>query len=174
MKYVIILAAILLIFNSCEKNINFNLHNATPVLVVDAQIENNQPPTVVLTKSLDYFSNINPQILANSFVHNATVTISNGTLTHQLKEYSMPLGGGYFAYYYGIDSSSLTTAFLGQFNKQYNLNIKADGKEYTAKTTIPLLSKFPDSLWFKRAPLDPDTNKRIMMTRTDPFIGIRI
>jgi hypothetical protein len=124
---------------------------------------------VVLTKSLDYFSNINPQILANSFVHNATVTISNGTLTHQLKEYAVPLGAGYTAYYYGIDSANLATAFVGQFNKQYNLTIKSEGKEYLSKTTIPLLTKYPDSVWFKVAPLNPDTNKRVMMIKaTDP------
>jgi hypothetical protein len=169
MKRIVFCIATALIFSSCEKNINFNLNNAESVLVVDAQIENAQAPTVVLTKSLDYFSNINPQILSNSFVHNATVTISNGTLTHQLKEYAVPLGAGYTAYYYGIDSANLATAFVGQFNKQYNLTIKSEGKEYLSKTTIPLLTKYPDSVWFKVAPLNPDTNKRVMMIKaTDP------
>jgi hypothetical protein len=169
MKYVLILLAVLLVFTSCEKNIDFNLKNADDVLVVDAQIENAVAPTVVLTKSLDYFSNITPQILVNSFVHNADVTISNGTLTHKLKEYAVPLGGGYIAYYYSIDSSSLATAFLGEFNKQYSLSITAEGKNYQAKTNIPILAKYPDSLWFKRAPLNPDTNTRVLMSRTtDP------
>ena len=62
---------------SCEKNIDFNLKYAEPVLVVDAQVENGQAPTVALSKSLDYFGAISPQILANSFVHNAEVTMSN-------------------------------------------------------------------------------------------------
>ncbi len=169
MKRIVFCISTAVILSSCEKNINFNLNNAEPVLVVDAQIENAQAPTVVLTKSLDYFSNINPQILSNSFVHNATVTISNGVLTHQLKEYAIPLGAGYTAYYYGIDSANLATAFVGQFNKQYTLTIKAEGKEYLAKTTIPLLTKYPDSVWFKVAPLNPDTNKRVMMIKaTDP------
>jgi hypothetical protein len=169
MKRLLFVIVSVTVLSSCEKNINFNLNNADPVLVVDAQIENAQAPTVVLTKSLDYFSNISPQLLANSFVHSATVTISNGTLMHQLKEYAVPLGAGYVAYYYGIDSANLATAFVGQFNKQYNLTIKAEGKEYLAKTTIPLLTKYPDSVWFKLAPLNPDTNKRVMMIKaTDP------
>ncbi len=169
MKRIVFCIVTAVILSACEKNINFNLNNAEPVLVVDAQIENAQAPTVVLTKSLDYFSNISPQILSGSFVHNATVTISNGTLTHQLKEYAVPLGAGYTAYYYGIDSANLATAFVGQFNKQYNLTIKAEGKDYLAKTTIPLLTKYPDSVWFKVAPLNPDTNKRVMMIKaTDP------
>ena len=168
MKNIFLLLTVIF-FLSCEKNIDFNLKNADDVLVVDAQIENGQPPTVVLNKSFDYFSNITPAILANSFVRNADVTISNGIVTHKLKEYALPLGGGYIAYYYSIDSANLATAFVGQFNKQYSLLIKADGKEYTAKTTIPLLTKYPDSLWFKPAPLNPDTNKRVFVTKTtDP------
>ncbi|MGG9962614.1 DUF4249 domain-containing protein [Ferruginibacter sp. SUN106] len=169
MKTILILFSTILFLSSCEKNIDFNLKNADDLLVVDAQIENGQPPTVVLTKSFDYFSSISAQLLANSFVHNADVTISNGTLTHKLREYPLPLGGGYTAYYYTLDSANLTTAFVGEFNKQYTLNIKAEGKEYTAKTNIPVLAKYPDSLWFKRAPLNPDTNKRVLMSKTtDP------
>ena len=138
-------------------------------MVVDAQIENGQAPTVVLTKSLDYFGKISPQILAASFVHNAVITVSNGALTQQLKEYTIPLGGAYTGYYYSIDSANLPTAFLGEFNKQYTLNIKSEGKEYTSSTTIPLLTKFPDSLWFVKAPQSPDTNRRVLMARiTDP------
>ncbi len=157
------------VFSSCEKNIDFKLDDAEDVLVVDAQIENGQAPIVVLNKSFDYFGQISPQILLSSFVRNAIVTINNGTITHQLKEYTVPLGGGYSYAYYSIDSANLATAFVGQFNKQYTLNIQAEGKSYTSITTIPLLTKFPDSLWFKKAPLNPDTNKRVLMTKTtDP------
>jgi hypothetical protein len=169
MRNIILSAAILFLLSACEKNINFNLKSSDPVLVVDAQIENGQAPSVVLTTSLDYFGKINPQILAASFVHHAVITISNGTLTHTLKEYAVPLGGLYIGYYYSIDSSNLPTAFIGEFNKHYSLNIKTGGQEYTAVTTIPLLRKFPDSLWVKVAPQNPDTLKRVLMARvTDP------
>jgi hypothetical protein len=162
-----ILISFLLI--SCEKNINFDLKNADDILVVDAQIENGQPPAVILTKSLDYFGAISPDILAASFIHRAEVTMSNGTLTHKLKEYTIPLANGYSFSYYGIDSANLATAFTGEFTKRYDLTIKAEGKEYTAHTTIPALTKFPDSLWFKPAPPNVDTSRRVLMTRvTDP------
>lgn len=154
---------------SCEKNIDFDLKYAEPVLVVDAQIENGQAPTVALSRSLSFFSTISIEILANSFVHNAEVTMSNGTLTHKLKEYTVPLGNGYSIYYYSIDSANLATAFIGEFNKQYNLTIKVDGQVYTAKTTIPALTKIFDSLWTKAPPPNVDTSKRILMTRAiDP------
>lgn len=154
---------------SCEKDIDFDLKYAEPVVVVDAQIESGQAPTVALSRSLSFFSTISVDILANSFIHNAEVTMSNGTVTHKFKEYTVPLGNGYSIYYYGIDSSNLATAFVGEFNKQYNLTIKVDGQTYTAQTTIPTLTKRFDSLWTKAPPPNVDTSKRLLMVRvTDP------
>ena len=57
MKIIIILFCTLALV-SCEKNINFNLKIVPSVLVVDATVENNQPPVVVLSKSFDYFNGI--------------------------------------------------------------------------------------------------------------------
>ena len=169
MKRLVLFLIPCLVLSSCEKNINFDLNSATPVLVVDAQIENGQAPTVALSKSLDYFGAISQQILASSFVHNAEVTMSNGTFTHRLKEYTVPLPNGYSIYYYGIDSSNLATAFVGEFGKQYDLTIKTDGKTYTAKTTIPFLAKVFDSLWTNTPPPPTDTSKRALWARaTDP------
>ena len=169
MKHLIYITAFCILFFSCEKNIDFSLNKVEAILVVDAQIENGQAPTVALSKSLDYFGAISPQILANSFVHGAEVTMTNGNVTHTFKEYTVPLGNGYFIYYYGIDSANLATAFVGEFNKQYNLTVKAEGKVYTAKTTIPVLAKIFDSLWTKLPPPNVDTSKRILMARAiDP------
>ena len=44
----------------CEKKVDFKLEDAEPKLVVDASIENDQPPMVTLTKSLNYFSSFTP------------------------------------------------------------------------------------------------------------------
>jgi hypothetical protein len=159
----------LMLFSSCEKDINFNLKEAENVLVVDAVIENNQPPMVVLTKSLNYFSSISPAILANLFVRNAVVTISNGMVTHQLKEYSIPTPAGINLYTYGIDSANLSTAFLGEFNTNYSLRILSEGKEYVANTSIRYLAKKMDSLWWNTAPFQPDSSKVILNIKaTDP------
>lgn len=165
----VLLASVLL---SCEKNIDFDLKESPNVLVVDAEIENDKAPTVVLTKSFSYFSQINPQLLAASFVHDAEVYISNGTLTHKLKEYTYPLVPGYSAYVYSIDSSSLGTAFLGELNKSYTLKIVAEGKEYNASVKIPALAGTPDSIYFKQAPFIPDTNKRAMFVKALEPLGL--
>jgi Domain of unknown function (DUF4249) len=169
-KLVFVFYATLLL--SCEKNIDFDLKESANLLVVDAEIENDKPPTVILTKSFSYFSNINPQLLAESFVHNADVFISNGTLTHKLKEYAYPLVPGYQAFVYSIDSSSLTTAFLGAFNTSYTLKIISEGKEYNASVKIPVLATFPDSVYFRQAPFIPDTNKRSMYVKVRDPAGL--
>jgi len=163
---VILLAGTLV---SCEKAISFKPRNAEPTVVIEATIENGQPPMVILSHSLQYFSKISPDSLAASFIHQAEINISNGSKTHRLKEYAFPANNGYTVYYYSIDSTNLATAFLGEFNKGYSLQVKTGGKEYTAVTTIPNLTKTFDSIWWKPAPNNPDSNKVIVMGRTtDP------
>ncbi len=158
----------LLILSSCERAIQFKLEDATPKLVVEATIENGQPPMVYLSKSIGFFSQIDPGILANSFVHNAEVYISNGVLTHKLKEYAVPIGY-YSFFYYSIDSSNLQTAFNGQLNSQYSLRIVSDGKEYTAITHIPNTTRRIDSVFWKQAPVGNPPEKVVLMVRaTDP------
>jgi len=168
MRYLLVLF-LLIVMTACEKAVNFKLKETENSVVVDAFIENGQGPVVVLSKSLDYFSKITPDILANSFIHGAQVYVSNGTKTHQLKEYGVPAGSGYTIYYYTIDAANPSTAFMGELNTSYNLRILINGKEYTATTTIPALAKTIDSLWWKKAPANPDTNKVVLMSRTtDP------
>ena len=157
------------IFTSCEKAISFTPRNADQLVVVDAIIENDEPPIVYLSRSFNFFSKISIDELAGSFVRNADITVSNGTRTHKLKEYEIPVANGYSIYYYSIDSSNLATSFIGEFNKTYSMSIKVDGKEYTATTTIPPLAKKIDSLWWEKAPLKDDSSKVVVMARTtDP------
>lgn len=152
-------------FSSCEKTITFRPDDSEPALVVEASIENDRAPIVILSQSLNYFSQISPEMLANSFIRNADVTISNGTRTHKLKEYRVPLGGGYGLYYYSTDSSSMNTAFVGEFGKTYSLTIRSNEREYTATTTIPILTKKIDSLWWLDPLSNPNPAKVIIMGR---------
>jgi hypothetical protein len=169
MNRFLLLICLILFITACEKGISFKPQNADTSVVVEAYIENGQPPMVLISRSLDYFSKISADLLANSFVRNAEVIVSNGTRTHKLKEYGIPTGNGYTVYYYSIDSANLATAFVGEFNKAYSLTITVDGKVYTANTTIPTLAKTVDSLWWKPAPANPDTTKVVVMSRVkDP------
>lgn len=167
MRFVVLGLALFLF--GCEKNIDFNLKNSANKLVVEATIENGQAPVVILTKSVGFFSKIGPDILSQSFVHGADVFISNGMLTHKLKEYSRQISPGISFYFYTIDSSNLSTAFAGELNHAYSLRIVSEGKEYTSTTTIPNITKRIDSLWWKQAPATTDTSKVVVMVKaTDP------
>ena len=171
MKYLFCIIAVSFILISCEKGVTFDLDEPAPKLVVEATIETNQPPFVVLSKSQNFFANITPDILAASFVRNAEVFVSNGVLIHKLKEYATPLSNGYTFYFYAIDSSNLSTAFVGQTNAQYNLKIISEGKEYTATTKIPGITRRIDSLFSRPAPGSNDTNKAVLMVRATDRAG---
>ncbi|MCU7551464.1 DUF4249 domain-containing protein [Chitinophagaceae bacterium LB-8] len=167
-KYFILLF-ILFALLSCEKSITFDLDEPEPKIVVEATIENGVAPRVVLTRSIDYFSSISPEVLASSFIHGASISVSNGTKTHQLKEYSMPLDSGYVFYYYSIDSSNLQTAFVGTLKTKYSLHITHEGKVFDATTTIPDITKKIDSVYWVPAPPSADSNKVVVRVKaTDP------
>lgn len=169
MNKLLFIFCMLVIVTGCEKSVTFKLEETDARLVVDATIENGQPPIVVLSKSMNYFSEINLDILLNSFVHGARITLSNGTKTHVLKEQSYKTNVGIEIFYYSIDSSVLSTAFTGEFNKSYALQIVSNGKTYTSATTIPALTKKIDSLWWTKVPNHFDTSKVVLMTKvTDP------
>jgi hypothetical protein len=155
---------------ACEKTLTIQPDSQTPKLVVEGQIENGQAPIVVLSNSLDYFSTIDAATLNSSYVHGAKLTISDGSKTVPLKEFTMPLSGGFFFYYYGPSQSSPLTTMFGDFGKKYDLRIETGGQVYNSSTNIPLLAKKIDSLWWKKAPAIPDTsNKVVLMARvTDP------
>ncbi|TAH03392.1 MAG: DUF4249 domain-containing protein [Sphingobacteriales bacterium] len=169
MNRYLILVLIVTVFLACEKAVSFNVEKTTPAIVVEATIEDGQPPIVLLSNSYDYFGKITPELLANSFIRNAIVTVNNGTKTHTLKEYSLTTTGGAKIYYYSIDSANLATAFVGEFTKKYELAITVNGQTITGTTTIPALVKKIDSVWWRPAPNNPDTNKVILAAKvTDP------
>ena len=164
-KLLFFFSLLALLLSSCEKDVNFDLDETAPKLVVEASIENGQAPVVYLSKSIGFFSRIDPATLSANFVRNAQVFVSNGTRTHQLKEYSIPVPGGYNFYYYSADPSSPATIFNGELGQSYTLRILADGKEYTASTHIPDTTRRIDALFWKPSPPGNDTNKVSLMLR---------
>jgi hypothetical protein len=92
-------------------------------------------------------------------VRNAEVIISNGEKTHTLKEYEVPLADGYSMYYYSLNDQDSATQFIGEEGKAYNLVIRTNNQEYTASTTIPVLAKTIDSLYYEEYVDDEDSSK---------------
>lgn len=171
MKLHITVLSFIVFFIACEKKVDFDLKESTTLLTVDASIESNDAPVVILTKSLNYFSKVSADVIANSLVKDAEVFISDGSKTHKLKRYDINITGANVAFsFYSTDPSSPSTIITGEFGKTYSLRILWQGKEYTSTTTIPLLTKKIDSMWSARPPNTPDTSKRMVVkaTVTDP------
>jgi hypothetical protein len=154
---------------SCEKVLDIEPKDAGEVLVVDGSIENGRVPQVILTKSFKYFSTLSIADLTDAFLRGAVVTLSDGTTTQQLKEYTFPLGTTGSVVVYSTDTTLGTSQLFGKLNTSYSLTIEAGGKIYTANTTIPNNSRALDSIWWKPAPANEDTNKVVLFARvTDP------
>ncbi len=168
----IVLLMVLFMLVSCEKDIDFKLKQADPILVVDAQIEEGQPPVVLLTKSLGFFNKIDPALLANSFVRNAEVYVSNGNLTHRLFEYAIPISPGFTIYVYSNNVLSPSGSFVGEIGKSYSLRIVSEGKEYTSNTNIPTNGLKLDSIWTKQINSITDTLKRDLFFRATDVTGL--
>jgi len=172
MNYRIFWLLLLLAFTSCEKDIDFDLLEAEPLPVIDGRIEQGEYPVVVLTKSLNYFNVLDLSLLAGSFIRNAEVSIMTDSIEVRLKEFEQPLLPGISFYYYSVDTTGGAPLMKGEYRKTYRLNIRLGDKRYESVTTIPALNIVPDSVWFEKAPLNPDTLKRIMMVRISDPPGI--
>jgi hypothetical protein len=156
--------------SGCEKEVNIKLDTGAQKIVVDGFIENGQPPFVVLTKSIGYFSTIDLSTLENSFVHSAKVTVSDGLRSIVLREYSLDTGIKLNKFFlYSVDTSDPNAVFFrGEFEKQYTLTIDYQGQHFESRTKIPSV-KAPDTVWFR------STNKpgitgavRMYVQFTDP------
>jgi hypothetical protein len=136
---------------SCEKEVNINLSSGEPKLVVEGRIETDSYPFVMLTRSVGYFSKIDLTTLENTFVHNAIITVSDGSKTIQLKEYSIDTGlvGTKFSFYSIDTGDAVSFNFKGRAEAYYTLKIEAEGKTYNSITKIPAAGGI-DSLWFRK------------------------
>jgi len=160
----------LFLLSSCEKDITIKLQPTSTDLVVDASIENGKYPVVRLSKSLEYFSKLDPKLLSASFIHGATVVVSTGGTRATLREDSTRDDStGVVLYFYTTTNSYSGPKFVGEFNTAYKLEVQVENQTYTATTTIPPLRKVIDSLWWVPAPAAEDSMYVNLKARvTDP------
>lgn len=105
---------------SCEDVIEIDLDNIDPKLVIEAAISDQPGPyTVKLTKTGDYFE---PGIYPT--VSNATIIISDNTGNSETLQ---EVENGIYQ----------TTNIQGTIGTIYTLNVLAEGKEYSAVSSIP-------------------------------------
>ncbi|MFN5640903.1 MAG: DUF4249 domain-containing protein [Sphingobacteriales bacterium] len=146
---------------SCEKEIEIELDETLPKLVVDGSIENGRPPLIVLNKSLEYFGTLSSDALLQSFVRKADVTISTNGQIFKLIEDSVKVDRN-FLYYY------TQPLLIGKLNTRYTLTIKTGSQTFTAETTIPSITRSIDSLWWEKVTIEKDSSyARLKMKTTD-------
>lgn len=162
-KAFLILLPIVLILQSCVRDANIEIPGAVDKIVVEGSIEPGQPPIIFLTRNKPYFGTNNFASFSDLLVHDAYVSVSNGTSTVVLTEICasslpdslLPLLSGIT----GLDSATLKnidfclyTTFdptmFGVEGKTYDLYVNAESKTLTSKTKIPTHVDL-DSIWYK-------------------------
>ncbi|MCS6819155.1 MAG: DUF4249 family protein [Chitinophagales bacterium] len=149
---------------SCTKQIDVEIPKQDAQLVVEGNIDVGQPPLIFLTRSQNFFGNINVNDLSSYYVHNARIWVRHENDSVQLAEFclnnlpltqrqkedllrsfgfrisdSLPLPNVCLYSVPDLFSCILNggCSFTGKFNSKYHLRIEADGKVLTATTTIP-------------------------------------
>jgi hypothetical protein len=156
---------------SCEKEVDIEPNSSPEVLVVDGSIENGSPAVVYLTRSFSYFSNLSAAAVGNSFVKDATVSLSDGTRTSVLRPYEISSGATTLVVY-TADTSNPAAIMLGRFGAGYSLSISWQGKTYQSTTTIPNAARRIDSLWWLPSPGNADTSLVMLMARANDPKGL--
>jgi hypothetical protein len=150
MKYIyshIILSAsaviCLLLFSTCEKELDLNIPVSESKLVVEGWIENGKGAEVILSRSAPYFSAIDSNSILDYAVTHAKVTLTSGD-QHEIltlgpnKSYFPP-----FVY--------KSTDIKGEIGKTYSIEVILNGDTITASTSIPEPVSL-DSVWFAPDP----------------------
>ncbi len=168
----IISFAFIIVLASCEKEVHINLGSTPDRVVVQGQIETGQPPYVVLTSTISFFSNVDLGTLEKSFLHKANIKVSDGSKTVTLREYSLDTGTSNKYYVYSIDTSNLIANFMvGQVGKSYSLTVTYNGQTYSSVTTVPR-PKGVDTMWFAPPEFQgrktPDSAMQLFVNYTDP------
>jgi hypothetical protein len=140
-KHFLIGISLIALFTGCEEDIKINIPSKGKKAVIEGHIENGLPAEVIITRNHPLFSTISGTALSDYLVMDAKVMVSNGLFTDTLT-LTVDTTASIPVVYKGH-------TILGIPGQTYNLTVIADGKTYTASTTIPTPVPL-DSVWFKR------------------------
>ena len=161
-----LLAFIALIgFVGCEEELDLDLPDTTQLVVVEGNITEGQPPLVYMTRTLPAIGEIRFSDIDSFFVGGAEITVSNGTETMILEEYSLDSIG----IFYSVRSADFITGnyFVGEPGRFYDLEINLDDRLITGRTTIPHIDPI-DSIYYDfRSVGGIDSLARIFVRVTD-------
>ena len=115
---------------ACQKEINVKLPDYDKKLVVEGFVVNGQHPTVILSRSISYLSDINIDTLINNIlVNNAVITVTSSKGETDTLQYGLsadsPIGFAYVA-----------ENMVGELGVNYDLKIEWGGNTYTSRTSV--------------------------------------
>ncbi len=122
---------------ACTEDVNLTVVGGSSKIVIEGNIENDKYAEVSVTRNSSLSATLDTSKI---FVKDAKVYVSNGIVTDTL-QYKLSFDAPYFFAYVG-------SKIKGVAGGSYNLTVVADGKTYTATTTIPTPVKL-DSVWWK-------------------------
>jgi len=187
--HIFLLLGVMIFVASCEEEYIPAKTSEGQKFVVEGYIEageNPLPPYVILTRTLDFYSEIGPDQFSNTFVHGADVRVSDGSTEVLFQEVCFldlpPEIRQQVAAQFGYNSDSLEINFCvyidvlrllnPQENKKYDLTISVEDQVITATTTIPQHVPI-DSMYFTSPPGEPnDSLAQLRVGISDPP-GIR-
>ncbi len=177
--------SVLWMLSACEETFIPETDPADQEIVVEGYIEAGDrptPPYVILTRSFPFFREINANQINDSFVHDATVEVSNDEKSVLLTEFCFEeldaTQKEFAAALLGVNPDSvgfnfcaytdLSFSMMGEEGKTYQLAIDVGGKQLTATTSIPLHVPL-DTLRFFPPPGEPnDTLLQLRCIVNDP------
>jgi len=120
MKNIFLIIISLFLFTACEKEIDLDLDDKSGNIVIEGNLTDQAGPYYVkITKSVAFTTNNTYPIVSNAVVVLSDDTGQTETLNH--------VGEGFYE----------TTNFTTAPGRTYTLKVSAEGKEYTAKSTMP-------------------------------------
>ncbi|MBO4654728.1 MAG: DUF4249 domain-containing protein [Bacteroidales bacterium] len=118
-----------MMLNACQSEIEVDLPDYEPKLVVEGYIENGQPARVMLTRSVPFFQHIDINYVLNHvLVMDAVVTVTSSDGEMERLSF-MPSGESPYMFAY-------VGNMRGKENTRYDLKIEWGGQTYTASTSI--------------------------------------
>lgn len=163
-KYIVptlmLLTFVSTLFTACITEIELELPDPPDKIVVEASIATGGVPSVILTRNFPYFGSITVSDIANNYVRNAEVAVSDGETTvnldeicfsdftpEQLEELGIEIDDSLAADFDFCIYTLLLPSMVGENGKTYSLNINTpDGDVLSAVTSIPQPVAL-DSFW---------------------------
>lgn len=135
-SYLLILFAIF--FASCQEVIEIDLNEAEPVLVIEANINDDpmSPTLVQISKSIDYFNPDTPEFVTGAIVIMRDDAGNVDSLTEFFK--------GFY----------ISQTMKGVPGRTYNLEVRHENKIYTASSKMASVVNI-DSVWSIKPPIPP-------------------